>query len=194
MKADRHRCDQISRENNSECNDFIGTSTQQNKQCVINKVCIYLIILSILFPQLANVSKYRVTMRLLGELIIGGVFPKLSEGIKTLSAILSNMVNCDKESHVYVQVISSFARHCGEDFAGFTSRKQRLMSEKHKVTFPKCGIVPDEDQAVIHQHFLSYYKSLSIHLLRAHKDLQNRERQNCQTLMVGVILCLLLLS
>ena len=147
-----------------------------------------------MFPQLANVSKYRVTMRLLGELIIGGVFPKLSEGIKTLSAILSNMVNCDKESHVYVQVISSFARHCGEDFAGFTSRKQRLMSEKHKVTFPKCGIVPDEDQAVIHQHFLSYYKSLSIHLLRAHKDLQNRERQNRQTLMVGVILCLLLLS
>nr|XP_058955604.1 regulator of nonsense transcripts 2-like isoform X1 [Pocillopora verrucosa] len=133
--------------------------------------------------KLANVSKYRVTMRLLGELIIGGVFPKLSEGIKTLSAILSNMVNCDKESHVYVQVISSFARHCGEDFAGFTSRKQRLMSEKHKVTFPKCGIVPDEDQAVIHQHFLSYYKSLSIHLLRAHKDLQNRERQNRQTLM-----------
>ena len=133
-------------------------------------------------------------MRLLGELIIGGVFPKLSEGIKTLSAILSNMVNCDKESHVYVQVISSFARHCGEDFAGFTSRKQRLMSEKHKVTFPKCGIVPDEDQAVIHQHFLSYYKSLSIHLLRAHKDLQNRERQNRQTIMVGVILCLLLLS
>lgn len=133
--------------------------------------------------KLANVSKYRVTLRLLGELIIGGVFPKLSEGIKTLSTILSNMVNCDKESHVYVQVISSFARHCGEDFAGFTTRKQRLMSEKHRVTFPKCGVVPDEDQAVIHQQFLSYYKSLSVHLLRAHKDLQNRERQNHQTLM-----------
>ena len=136
------------------------------------------------FLQLANVSKYRVTLRLLGELIIGGVFPKLPEGIKILSTILSNIVNCDKESHVYVQVISSFARHCGEDFAGITSRKQRLMAEKHKAVFPKCAVVPAEDQAAIQQLFLTYYKSLANHLLRAHKDLQNREKQNRQTLMV----------
>ncbi|XP_020615608.1 regulator of nonsense transcripts 2-like isoform X2 [Orbicella faveolata] len=133
--------------------------------------------------KLANVSKYRVTLRLLGELIIGGVFPKLPEGIKILSTILSNIVNCDKESHVYVQVISSFARHCGEDFAGITSRKQRLMAEKHKVVFPKCAIVPAEDQAAIQQLLLTYYKSLANHLLKAHKDLQNREKQNRQTLM-----------
>ena len=136
------------------------------------------------FLQLANVSKYRVTLRLLGELIIGGVFPKLPEGIKILSTILSNIVNCDKESHMYGQVISSFARHCGEDFAGITSRKQRLMAEKHKVVFPKCAVVPAEDQAAIQQLLLTYYKSLSNHLLRAHKDLQNREKQNRQTLMV----------
>ena len=139
------------------------------------------------FPQLANVSKYRVTLRLLGELIIGGVFPKLSEGIRLLGTILSNIVNCDKESHVYVQVISSFARHCGEDFAGFTSRKQRLMAEKHKVVFPKFGLVPAEDQAAIHQQLLTYYKSLANHLLKAHKDLQNREKQNRHTLLVHVI-------
>lgn len=47
-------------------------------------------------------SKYRVILRLLGELIIGGVFLKLFEGIKILSIILSNIVNCDKESYVYV--------------------------------------------------------------------------------------------
>lgn len=132
-------------------------------------------------------SKYRVTLRLLGELIIGGVFPKLPEGIKILSTILSNIVNCDKESHVYVQVISSFARHCGEDFAGITSRKQRLMAEKHKVVFPKCAVVPAEDQAAIQQLLLTYYKSLANHLLTAHKDLQNREKQNRQTLLVHIL-------
>jgi len=130
------------------------------------------------------VSKYRVTLRLLGELIIAGVFPKLPEGIKILSTILSNIVNCDKESHVYVQVISSFARHCGEDFAGITARKQRLMAEKHKVVFPKCAVVPAEDQAAIQQLLLTYYKSLANHLFKAHKDLQNREKKNRQTLMV----------
>ena len=144
------------------------------------------------FLQLGNVSKFRVCLRLLGELIIAGVFPKLPEGIKILSSILSNILNCDKESHVYVQVIISFARHCGEDFAGFTSRKQRLMAEKHRVVFPKCGFVPAEDQAAIHQLLQTYYKSLAGHLLKAHKDLQNREKQNRQTLMVlwTIILCL----
>lgn len=124
------------------------------------------------------------TLRLLGELIIAGVFPKLPEGIKILSTILNNIVNCDKESHVYVPVITSFARHCGEDFAGFISRKQRLMAEKHRVVFPRCHVVPSEDQAAIHQLLQTYYKSLAGHLLKAHKDLQNREKQNRQTLMV----------
>lgn len=131
----------------------------------------------------ANVSKYRVTLRLLGELIISGVFPKLPEGIKMLQTILSNILNSDKESHVYVPVIISFARHCGEDFAGITSRKQRLLAEKHKVVFPKCHVVSAEDQVTINQLLQSYYKSLAGHLLRAHKDVQNREKQNRQTLM-----------
>lgn len=139
------------------------------------------------FLQQANVSKYRVTLRLLGELIIAGVFPKLSEGLKILNTTLSNIINSDKESHVYVPVIISFARHCGEDFAGFTSRKQRLMTEKHKVVFPKCLIVSSEDQATVHQLLQSYYKSLAEHLVTAHKDLQNREKQNRQTLMVMFI-------
>lgn len=131
----------------------------------------------------ANVSKYRVSLRLLGELVISGVFPKLPEGIKMLHTVLSNIVNADKESHSYVPVIISFARHCGEDFAGFTSRKQRLLAEKHKVVFPKCHIVSADDQVAINQLLLSYYKSLAGHLVAAHKDLHNREKQNRQTLM-----------
>ena len=101
-----------------------------------------------------------------------------------LQTILSNILNSDKESHVYVPVIISFARHCGEDFAGITSRKQRLLAEKHKVVFPKCHVVSAEDQVTINQLLQSYYKSLAGHLLRAHKDVQNREKQNRQTLMV----------
>lgn len=138
------------------------------------------------YLQQANVSKYRVSLRLLGELVISGVFPKLPEGIKMLHTVLSNIVNADKESHSYVPVIISFARHCGEDFAGFTSRKQRLLAEKHKVVFPKCHIVSADDQVAINQLLLSYYKSLAGHLVAAHKDLHNREKQNRQTLMVHV--------
>lgn len=61
------------------------------------------------------------------------------------------------------------------------------MAEKHKVVFPKCAVVPAEDQAAIQQQLLTYYKSLANHLLKAHKDLQNREKQNRQTLMVRIL-------
>ncbi|EDO46900.1 predicted protein, partial [Nematostella vectensis] len=131
----------------------------------------------------ANVTRYRVTLRLLGELILYGVFENLNENIKLLGGILNNIANCDKESHIYVQVIISFAKHCGEDFAGVLSRKHRALVEKHNITWPYTGIIPRDAQASFRHLLQSYYKTLAKHLLQVHKDLQNRERQNRQILL-----------
>ncbi|KAK3753991.1 hypothetical protein QZH41_009266, partial [Actinostola sp. cb2023] len=131
----------------------------------------------------ANVSRFRVSLRLFGELIIIGVFCHLEESIKVIKAILSNIINCDKDSHVYVQIIISFARHCGEDFAGVLPRRHRQFVEKHNITWPSSGEIPMETQATFHALLQSYYASLAKHLLRAHKDLQNRERQNRHILL-----------
>ena len=136
-------------------------------------------------PQVANVSRFRVILRMYGELILGGIFSNLPENIKTLTSLLGCITNCDKDSHVYVQVLISFCRHCGEDFAGIMSRKQRVMFEKHHVVdYPRCEVIPPEAQKSIHLLVQDYYATLAKHLLKAHKDLQNRERQNRHTLMV----------
>ena len=134
---------------------------------------------------MANVSRFRVILRMYGELILGGIFSNLPENIKTLTSLLGCITNCDKDSHVYVQVLISFCRHCGEDFAGIMSRKQRVMFEKHHVVdYPRCEVIPPEAQKSIHLLVQDYYATLAKHLLKAHKDLQNRERQNRHTLMV----------
>jgi regulator of nonsense transcripts 2 len=131
----------------------------------------------------ANVTRFRVTLRLLGELILSGVL-LLEETVKLIRDILSNLINCDKESHIYVQVVISFARHCGEDFAGVLPRRQRQFVEKHNITWPNSGVIPAEAQSTFRSLLQSYYSSLAKHLLKAHKDLQNRERQNRHILMV----------
>lgn len=136
----------------------------------------------------ANVSKFRVSLRLFGELIIIGVFSENS--IQALKVILSNIINCDKESHVYVQIVISFARHCGEDFAGVLPRRHRQVTEKHNVTWPTSGVIPVDVQTVFHSLLQGYYNSLSKHLLKAHKDLQNRERQNRHILLVILLIYL----
>lgn len=134
----------------------------------------------------SNVSRFRVSLRLFGELIISGVFSQLDNSLKAIKTILSNIINCDKESHVYVQVVISFARHCGEDFAGVLPRRQRQIVEKHNITWPSCEVIPVDEKATFHALLKTYYSSLSKHLFRAHKDLQNRERQNRHILLVRI--------
>lgn len=133
----------------------------------------------------ANVSRFRVMLRLLGELILSGVF-SLEDSVKSIRDILSNIINCDKDSHVYVQVIISFARHCGEDFAGVLPRRQKQFVEKHNITWPSTGVIPAEAQIAFRTLLQNYYSSLAKHLLKAHKDLQNRERQNREILHVCI--------
>lgn len=134
----------------------------------------------------ANVSRFRVSLRLFGELTISGVFSQLEESLKSIKTILTNIINCDKESHVYVQIVISFARHCGEDFAGVLPRRQHQIVEKHNIKWPTSEVITVDVQTAFHTLLKTYYSSLSKHLLRAHKDLQNRERQNRHILMVRI--------
>ena len=105
--------------------------------------------------------------------------------------ILGNIVSSDKDNHVYIQVILSFCRHCGEDFAGIISRKQRVLLEKHNAVYPRFDVIPKGVQATFHQLLLGYYKSLSKHLLHDHKEVQNKERHNRHILLVSLMILFL---
>nr|XP_006818844.1 PREDICTED: regulator of nonsense transcripts 2-like [Saccoglossus kowalevskii] len=67
-------------------------------------------------------ARMRITLRLLAELVVHGLFTD-KEGLPLLANQISAIVNVDKETHSNISLILSFARHCGEDYAGLIPRK-----------------------------------------------------------------------
>lgn len=50
------------------------------------------------------------------------------------------MTASDKEEHGNVNILLSFCRHCGEDYAGLMPRKYRLLNEKFNMEIPKSDV------------------------------------------------------
>ncbi|GFO15398.1 regulator of nonsense transcripts 2-like [Plakobranchus ocellatus] len=71
-----------------------------------------------------NASKYRVDLRFLGELVAYGILTA-KEGLPVLANQLSILVSSDREEHNYLPIITSFCKHCGDDYTGIVPRKFR---------------------------------------------------------------------
>lgn len=130
----------------------------------------------------ANVPKLRSSLRLLTELILDGIFTNVEEGVTLLQNILASIVHSDKTSHIYAPVILTFVRHCGEDVIGIMPRKLRIWKEKFNIDFMQCRVIPSNFKTIFRELFREYYDSIAKQLVRDHKALQNRERQNRQTI------------
>ncbi|XP_078309820.1 regulator of nonsense transcripts 2-like isoform X4 [Crassostrea virginica] len=124
-----------------------------------------------------NPSKYRVDLRFFAELLSVGLFG-LREGLNVLAGQLSLLTVGDKEEHNNLTILTSFCRHCGDDYAGLLPRKIRLLAEKHGVEIPRSTLLPPERQKGCRNLLGDYYQSLCKHLLTDHKELKNIERQN----------------
>ena len=74
--------------------------------------------------QISNPSKYRVDLRFFADLVSVGVFT-LKEGLPLLANQLSLLINSDKDDHSHLSIISSFLKHCGDDYVGVFPRKIR---------------------------------------------------------------------
>ncbi|XP_041348866.1 regulator of nonsense transcripts 2-like isoform X2 [Gigantopelta aegis] len=128
--------------------------------------------------RISNPSKYRVDLRFFADLVSVGVFT-LKEGLPILANQLSLLINSDKDDHNHLSIISSFLKHCGDDYVGFFPRKIRLLSVKYNVTDTvKSILLPPERKRACRNLLKEYHGSLSKHLLKAHKDLKNMEKQN----------------
>ena len=74
--------------------------------------------------QIANPSKYRVDLRFFGELVSVGVF-RGKEGLSLLANQLQLLVANDRDEHNHLSILTSFCRHCGDDYMGLLPRKIR---------------------------------------------------------------------
>ncbi|XP_054718821.1 regulator of nonsense transcripts 2-like isoform X2 [Uloborus diversus] len=127
--------------------------------------------------KIINPSKIRVDLRFYAELVSCGVF-NLKEGLPLLGNLLTVLTASDKEEHGNVNILLSFCRHCGEDYAGLIPRKYRTLSEKFNLEVPKSNFLPADRQKGLRNLLKEYYKSLCKHVIRDYKVLQNMEKQN----------------
>ncbi|XP_064604775.1 regulator of nonsense transcripts 2-like isoform X2 [Liolophura sinensis] len=131
--------------------------------------------------KIPNPSKYRVDLRFFAELLSVRVFTQ-KEGLPILANQLSILVNNDKEEHNNLSTISSFCKHCGDDYAGLIPRRIRELAESHNREVPRSQVLPPERQKACRNLLKDYYQSLCKHLTKDHKDLKSLERQNLRTL------------
>ncbi|XP_043086697.1 regulator of nonsense transcripts 2 isoform X2 [Puntigrus tetrazona] len=124
-----------------------------------------------------NVSKLRTDLRFIAELTIVGLFTD-KEGLSLIYEQLKNIIGADRETHTHVSVIISFCKHCGDDIAGLVPRKVKNAMEKFGLSFPPSQIINAEKQQPFQNLLREYFTSLTKHLKKDHRELQNIERQN----------------
>ncbi|XP_034277995.1 regulator of nonsense transcripts 2 isoform X1 [Pantherophis guttatus] len=124
-----------------------------------------------------NITKLRTDLRFIAELTIVGIFTD-KEGLSLIYEQLKSIINADRETHTHVSVVISFCRHCGDDIAGLVPRKVKSAADKFNLSFPPSEIISAEKQQPFQNLLKEYFTSLTKHLKRDHRELQNIERQN----------------
>ncbi|KAJ8261775.1 hypothetical protein GJAV_G00158270 [Gymnothorax javanicus] len=124
-----------------------------------------------------NVSKLRTDLRFIAELTVVGLFTD-REGLSLVYEQLKAIIGADRETHTHVSVVISFCKHCGDDVAGLVPRKVRMAAEKFGLAFPPSEIISGEKQQPFQNLLREYFTSLTKHLKKDHRELQNIERQN----------------
>ncbi|KAK7464560.1 hypothetical protein BaRGS_00037895 [Batillaria attramentaria] len=127
--------------------------------------------------KISNPSKYRVDLRFFGELVSVGVF-RNKEGLPVLASQLQLLVASDREEHNHLSILTSFCRHCGDDYMGLVPRKIRLLAEKHGVEIPQSELLPPERQKACRNLLKEYFASLVRHVTNNQQALKSMERQN----------------
>uniref|UniRef100_A0A8C3FXV3 Regulator of nonsense transcripts 2 n=1 Tax=Cyclopterus lumpus TaxID=8103 RepID=A0A8C3FXV3_CYCLU len=124
-----------------------------------------------------NVSKLRTDLRFIAELTIVGLFTD-KEGLSLIYEQLKSIIGSDRDTHTHVSVVISFCKHCGDDIAGLTPRKVKAATDKFGLGFPPSEIITIEKQQPFQNLLREYFTSLTKHLKKDHRELQNTERQN----------------
>lgn len=127
--------------------------------------------------KIANMSKFRVDLRLFAELTSAGIIPQ-KEGLVLLGNILTLLINSDLQEHNNLNIILSFCKYCGDDYAGLIPKEMQDLSEKYEVEIPKSDMLSSDKQKNVRALLKEYYLSLCNHVKKMHSDLEYAEKQN----------------
>jgi len=127
--------------------------------------------------KITNMSKFRVDLRLFADLTSAGIIPQ-KEGLILLGSILTTLINSDLQEHNNLNIILSFCKYCGDDYAGLIPREIQDLGGKYNVEIPKSDMLSSDKQKNVRLLLKEYYVSLCNHIKRMHNDLEYTEKQN----------------
>lgn len=110
--------------------------------------------------QISNLSKFRVDLRLLADLITVGVFVD-KDSLSVLGGALNYLVQSDKEDHANLPLVITFCKYCGEDYANLVPKQIRQLAEKYAIEIPQSSIFTAERQKNVINLLNEYYSTLT---------------------------------
>lgn len=125
----------------------------------------------------ANPSKMRVDLRFFAELILVGIFQNRA-GLGLLGGTLMALINQDKDEFSNLNIILSFCKNCGDEFAGLVSKRMQELADQHNMEIPKSTFLPPDKQQNLRNLLRDYYTSLCAYVKRQHKKLLEAEKSN----------------
>uniref|UniRef100_A0A1B6EE97 MIF4G domain-containing protein n=1 Tax=Clastoptera arizonana TaxID=38151 RepID=A0A1B6EE97_9HEMI len=126
-----------------------------------------------------NSRKFSIDLCFYSELIICGLFSQ-HDSLPLLGTVLV-MLTSDKK-FLSLNVIISFCKHCGYDFAGLVPKTTRILSDQYRIPVPRSKVLSAEKQENVKALFKNYYSSLNQHVLETLREMQIIEKQNKQIL------------
>ncbi|CAH8500026.1 unnamed protein product [Heterobilharzia americana] len=123
-----------------------------------------------------NLSKLRVDLALFADLNTIGIFREV-DSMRLLAAQLTTLATNDHENFSNIGILSSFCRHCSDDWIGVIPRRIRLLSEKYEKPVPRSTFMSSERQAKCRALFNDY-------LAAAMRRLQNMVKET-QRIILG---------
>ncbi|XP_050440654.1 regulator of nonsense transcripts 2 [Adelges cooleyi] len=127
--------------------------------------------------KIANMSKFRVDLRLFAELTSAGIIPQ-KEGLVLLGNVLTILISTDLQEHNNINIILSFCKYCGDDYAGLITKEMQDLAEKYDIEIPRSNMLTNEKQKNVRALLKEYYVSLCNHVKRMHSELEYAEKQN----------------
>lgn len=123
-----------------------------------------------------NASKMRTDVRLFAELLLSGILPT-KEALPMFGSLLTLLITGDKEKHNNLNILLSFCKQYGIEFAGLVPRKMRLLAEKYNHTIPHSDFLSVERKKGVFNLLKDYYRSLVGHVQREHEKLVRMEKE-----------------
>ncbi|XP_018649265.1 hypothetical protein Smp_156450.1 [Schistosoma mansoni] len=118
-----------------------------------------------------NLSKLRVDLALFADLNTIGIF-RDADGIRLLAGQLTLLAANDHDNFSNIGILSSFCRHCSDDWVGVIPRRIRLLSEKYEMPVPRSIFMSSERQAKCRTLFNDYLAAAMHRLQNMVKETQ----------------------